>query len=167
MTATAPTIIHLAVGYGFVALLIWVAACDVQSFVIPNRLCLAIAGLWPAFALTDAGHVAWLGAPLVALAAFAVGFALFAARLMGGGDVKLMAAIALWAGPGLVLPFIVITSLVGGALSIVVLVASRLQPVMARADGAARRSLFRANVPYGAAIAAGGLFVAGRLVVAG
>jgi prepilin peptidase CpaA len=161
VTIALSALIHSAVLAGFVALLIWAAASDIRAFLIPNRLCLAIAALWPAFVLTDPAP-AWAAAALTALATLAVGLALFSARLMGGGDVKLMAAVALWAGPQSMLAFVLVTSVVGGLLSLFMLAASRFQWAAARPDGTERRSFFRIHVPYGAAIAAGGLFVAAR-----
>ncbi len=163
MTAALPNLIHTATLAGFVALVIWAAASDVRAFVIPNRVCVAIAALWPPFAMTSTAHVAWVGSPMVAAITLAVGLALFSAKLMGGGDVKLMAAIALWAGPHSMLAFVLITSVIGGILSLFMLVASRFQPAATPPDGIARRSYFRVHVPYGAAIAVGGMFVAVQL----
>ncbi len=165
MTTLLPALIHPVVLYGFVGLLIWAAASDLVAFVIPNTLCLAIALLWPAYALSGAGPVAWLAAPGLALAVLAAGLVLFARGLVGGGDVKLMAAIALWAGPHLMLGFVLLTSVAGGVLSLAMLAAARLRPAAA-VPGAVRRSFFRTSVPYGAAIALGGLGVAARLATA-
>jgi prepilin peptidase CpaA len=114
--------------------------------------------------LASPAPVAWLGALAVAAAALAVGLGLFAARAMGGGDVKLIAAIALWAGPALVLPFLFVVALAGGALSLVMLSAARLRPVLVRE--AVPQPLSALRVPYGVAVAAGGLFVASRLLAA-
>ncbi len=166
MTAFLPALIHHMVFFGFVGLLIWAAVSDLTSFVIPNSLSAAIALLWPAFALTGAAPVAWLAAPGLAVATLATGLVLFSRGLVGGGDVKLMSAIALWAGPHLMLAFVLLTSVAGGLLSIAVLVAARLRPASEPASGPMRRSFFRTSVPYGAAIALGGLGVAANLAIA-
>ena len=86
----------------------------------------------------------------VALAAFTVFAALFALRAMGGGDVKLLTALALWIEPTWFLRLLIVMALVGGVLTIVL----GARHVMKR-----RRE--RLAVPYGVAISAGGLFVLG------
>ena len=86
----------------------------------------------------------------IAVAAFAVFAALFALRAMGGGDVKLLTALALWIEPVLFLRLLIVMALVGGVLTIVL----GARHVMKR-----RRE--RLAVPYGVAISAGGLFVLG------
>ncbi len=96
--------------------------------------------LWPGVALQFA----------VCLAAFAVFAAMFALRWMGGGDVKLLTALALWIEPEWFLRLLVVMALVGGVLTIVL-----------GAWHIARRQRDRLAVPYGVAIAAAGLWVIG------
>src|SRR3546814_1058931 len=52
--------------------------------------------------------------------AFALGFLLFALRLCGGGDVQLFAAVSLWAGSSLFIPFAYYTALAGGLMALVI-----------------------------------------------
>lgn len=52
------------------------------------------------------------------LITFLLAFALYAARQMGGGDVKLLTALALWFPPGSFVQLIVIMGVVGGAASV-------------------------------------------------
>jgi prepilin peptidase CpaA len=151
----------------FALLLVWAAASDLTRYVIPNRLCVALALLYPAHAMLDPG-ADWPGAILVAGAVFAAGTGLFAAGLMGGGDVKLMAATALWAGPGLALPFLFVTAATGGLLAL--LMVSPLGVLMPHAPTALFRNGVRPrrskqSMPYGIAIAASGLFVAADLLI--
>jgi len=61
---------------------------------------------------------------------------LFALRMMGGGDVKLLAALALWVPPLAFAKLILMMSLIGGALSIAI-AARNLEQV----DGARLRNL--------------------------
>ena len=70
----------------------------------------------------------------------------FFTGMMGGGDVKLAAALALWFPPGATLKFLVLMSIAGGVLTVLVLVVHRLR----KRDG-------RPEIPYGVAIAFGGL----------
>lgn len=133
-----------------IALLI-AAFTDLRSRKIGNWLTGAIALAAPLFwwanglSLID---VAWqLG---VALAAFAVLAGLFAVRAMGGGDVKLLTALALWIAPVPFLKLIVIMALLGGVLTIVF-----------GAWHITRRRRDKLAIPYGVAISAAGLWVIG------
>ena len=128
------------------------AACwfDVKARTIPNWLNLAIAALaipfwwtlglafWPDIALQ-------VGVAALVLFAFAIAFAIGA---MGGGDVKLVAALALWLPWPAVVLLIFIMSLAGGALTAAMYLRHRL----------AKRTE-RLEVPYGLAIAFGGLWL--------
>jgi prepilin peptidase CpaA len=135
--------------------LAWAAASDLARFVIPNRACaLAAAGYLLASLALPAGL--WLAGLGVGLVAFALGAALFARGWLGGGDVKLAGAIALWAGPGLLSPF-----LLGTAISGALLAAALLTPpgrrAMRRASAVATG--VRHPMPFGAPLAVGGAWV--------
>ena len=82
----------------------------------------------------------------VAGVAFAVFVGAFAMGQMGGGDVKLIGALALWLTPFNVMSMIVAMSLAGGVLTLLFLIDHRVR----RAQGAI-------EVPYGVAIAVAGL----------
>jgi prepilin peptidase CpaA len=84
----------------------------------------------------------------VALAAFAVLAGLFAIGAMGGGDVKLLTALALWIEPTWFLRLLVVMALVGGVLTIGF-----------AAWHVARRRKDRLAIPYGVAISTAGLWV--------
>lgn len=166
----APTVIQIIL-LGCAGLLVWAAASDILHFRIPNRLSLAIAALWPAYLL--AGWSA--GAPLDSLAGgliaglgvFAAGFMLFNLGLLGGGDVKLMSATALWAGLAGLVPFVLIVAAAGGILSLGMIAATGVsymrQPALRPAALPMWRALLRQPAPYGVAIAIGGLFTLARL----
>ena len=83
----------------FAASLAGAAGCDLATRRIPDTCSLAIllgfAGAAAAGA-TEPGHLAWHVA--AGLAVFAGGTLLFLGGLLGGGDVKLMAAASLWIG---------------------------------------------------------------------
>jgi prepilin peptidase CpaA len=133
------------------ALLLLVAAViDVRTFTISNRLNLAVALLAPLYWLAtslplwpDVGTQLAVGAGVFALFAGA-----FYAGMMGGGDVKLAAALALWFQPASTIKFLVLTSLAGGVLTLGILAFHRLK----RREG-------RPEIPYGVAIAFGGLAI--------
>lgn len=78
----------------------------------------------------------------VALGVFALFAAAFHFGMMGGGDVKMIAALALWFPFDKLVSLIVIMSLVGGALTLVMLI-----------DKWIRRRSEQPEIPYGIAIA--------------
>jgi len=86
----------------------------------------------------------------VALATFAVLSVLFAIRAMGGGDVKLLTALALWISPALFMKLLVMMALLGGVLT----VGFGIWHLW-------RRQRDKISIPYGVAIAAAGLWVIG------
>jgi len=135
----------------FATLLLIVAAVgDLRSRTIPNWLTGAVAllaigwwwangwALWPDVALR-------IGIALIVFLLFAIAFAMGA---MGGGDVKLIAALALWLPLAPLAQMLLIMALAGGALTLVMIARRR----WLRAEGSS-------EVPYGVAIAAGGLWV--------
>lgn len=132
--------------------LLLLAACtfDLRSRTIPNGLNLTIALLAIPFWWTS-GLAFWpdaalqVGVALLVFAMFAIAFSLGA---MGGGDVKLVGAVALWLPWQAVLTLLVIMSLAGGALTIVMLIRHRLA-----------KKEQRLEIPYGVAIAFGGLWL--------
>ena len=132
------------------AILVVAAVIDVRTFTISNRLNLTVALMAPLYWLSIALPL-WPGVG-IQLAAGAGVFVLLAAAfyagVMGGGDVKLAAALALWFSPGSTVKFLVLTSLAGGVLTLAVLAWHR-----------ARRREGRPEVPYGVAIAFGGLAI--------
>jgi prepilin peptidase CpaA len=145
-------------------LLIAAAAQDLRTMRIANGLSLAIVGLFAIFATAGLAS-GRLPASSVGMAAacaalvFAVGAAAFAMGALGGGDVKLLAAVSLFAGSARLLDFLAITALVGGVLGIAVVSGAPIgQP--AGTEGTTLRARLRGGLPYGPAIAAGGLWVA-------
>ena len=135
---------------GLAATLIVAAVIDVRTFTISNRLNLAVALsaplYWLSVSLTPWPDMAiQLGAGAIV---FAILAGAFYAGMMGGGDVKLAAALALWFSPASTLKFLVLMSLAGGVLTLVILAWHRLK----HRDG-------RPEIPYGVAIAFGGLAI--------
>lgn len=143
-------------------LLALAAGFDLASYTIPNRLSAAIVAAFAVFAaVSGLPGAAWgshLAAGLVALAA---GFALFAAGWIGGGDAKLFAATALWFGFGDLMSYALIAAVLGGGLTLGLLVMRRipLPGVLIRQGWIARLHDDRSGVPYGVALAAGALVV--------
>ena len=142
----------------FLGLLGLAVLTDLNELRIPNRVCLLIALLYPAYVLACPEPVNWLAAIGVAVGVFAFGLVLFCTGAMGGGDVKLMTVTALWAGPSSVISFLVFTTFTGGALALLMISAFRFPLAsMLETIGATdlRDMLMGRVIPYGIAIAAG------------
>jgi prepilin peptidase CpaA len=136
---------------GILALILVVAAViDVRTFTISNRLNLTVALLAPLYWLSI-GLPVWPEVAIQVAAAvivFVLLAAAFYAGMMGGGDVKLAAALALWFSPLSTIKFLVLMSLAGGVLTLGILVWHR-----------ARRRTGRPQIPYGVAISLGALAI--------
>jgi len=131
-------------------LLIYAAIVHVRTFTISNRLNLGIALLAPVSWLS-VGMPLWPDAAIivaVAASVFVLLAAAFYAGMMGGGDVKLAAALALWFSPVTTVNFLIWMSIGGGVLTAVVLFLHR-----------AKKKPGKPEVPYGVAIAFGGLAI--------
>ncbi|WP_158815233.1 prepilin peptidase [Methylocapsa sp. S129] len=144
----------------FPALMTFSASSDLFTMTIPNRVCIAL--VLGYFALAVA-----VGLPLTAVAidlscglvVLVLTFALFSQGWIGGGDAKLAAATALWLGWALILDYGLLASVLGGVLTLA-LILSRKAPLpawAARLDWVARLHHPESGVPYGIALAAAGL----------
>lgn len=146
------THLHAAILLAAVLILGVAAVCDVRSYRIPNYLSGGLILLFPAFVATSPVHLPWIYHVAVFALLLAVGTGLFYTRMFGGGDVKLLAATGLWAGPHLVGMLLMATACAGGILSLVFLA----KALMHKRGAAEWRKI---PVPYGVAIAVGGLAV--------
>jgi len=93
------------------------AAADVASRRIPNALVLPIAAGGLAAQWLAGGPAAAGLAVLVALGVLALLLLPWMSGKLGGGDVKLIAATAIWIGPSLVLPFLAFTAVAGAPVA--------------------------------------------------
>lgn len=153
----------------FVGLLLAAAASDIVSYKIPNVVVLSILLLYPVFLLVTPAEVDWPMGLAVFAGAIAVGMVLTATGVLGAGDAKLLAAVLLWAGPSLAPLALIICALVGGVLAIFMLTPIRFFVASAFSSLGSQtlsNMMLAKNMPYGVAIAAGGLFVAWALATA-
>ena len=161
-------VIWQATVVSFAILMIWSAYSDIRSFTIPNRLPLAIASLYPAYVIAAPFAVDWQGALAISGILLLVGFGLFACRALGGGDAKLLAAAGLWVGPAMLMDFIFITALAGGVIALGMWFQHRLSravtlgQVLVTSDA---EDFGKRPMPYGVALALGGLYVAFTILV--
>jgi prepilin peptidase CpaA len=106
---------------GALAIALLVAAfTDLKSRTIGNKLNIAIAAGAPLFWWAS-GISLWPGVAIqlgIAAATFAVCCAFFAIRQMGGGDVKLLTALALWFPPTNFVGLVLIMAMVGWVLTL-------------------------------------------------
>jgi prepilin peptidase CpaA len=145
----------------FPALVIVGAIKDLTSFTIPNWISAALViAYFPAALLVgaDLGQIG-LGAAIGFLM-LVVGIGMFAARWIGGGDAKLMAAASLWLGWPAIIDFVLITALAGGALAVVLTTARKtpLQAAVLRGPDWMHKLVEKDGpAPYGVAICFGAL----------
>ena len=146
---------------------------DAVAYRIPNwTVGVLLAGFALAVPLAPEG-LPWLEHLAAAALVFAGGVGLFALRLAGGGDIKLLAAVALWVGWARLLDLVLLVGLLGGAVVAVLLLARRGLPMLLalhpRAAVLTVPRLFRSGepVPYGLAIGVAALILTPRLAVFG
>jgi prepilin peptidase CpaA len=138
----------------FVAVLAVAALSDIRHRRIPNWTVLVVAalfGIWvfvgPAVSVTSS-----LAAAGITLLTTGV---LYAFRLLGAGDSKLMTVVALFAGLGHLVQFVLVTVIAGGVLAL-----ASLAVQQTRIFG----SDFGRDIPYGVAIAIAGVVVMGSFI---
>lgn len=147
MTAQTFPLLITATLFG---LLIWVIISDLRTRTIPNWTNGLIAGLGVTYWLS-LGTPLWPNMALqfaIAIAAFALFLIFFALNAMGGGDVKLIAALGLWFEVTHMIRVLLIMSILGGALTLIVWARARLE-----------KTTEKIEVPYGVAIAIAALWV--------
>jgi prepilin peptidase CpaA len=141
-------------------LVIAAALSDLTTMRIPNWISGAlIVGFFPA-ALAVGLPLQTVGINIgLGIAALLAGMALFAMRVIGGGDAKLMAATVVWLGLPALMPFVLWTAVVGGLFCAALIGARRSLSPYAANGPAWVSSLLRekGDVPYGVAIATGAL----------
>jgi prepilin peptidase CpaA len=165
---------------GLVALLGLAAWLDLRRRQIPNQVVAAVALLW-LFAWATGGT----GPPWSAMGAAGIvlmlGIGAWRCGWLGGGDVKLIAALSLWAGPEHTPSLLFAIALSGGVLALGILLASRLaySPAVAQLQAQVGRLLPAAapalavlsprgavSLPYAVAVAVGGCWLVRRLFLA-
>lgn len=146
----------------FPAVMIYAGAVDLLTYKIRNVLVAGIAlsflALAPlaGFGLVEIGLNIALG-----LTVLAVTFGFFTAGWIGGGDAKLATATALWFGWEHALPYFLYAALLGGGLTLAVLILRQipLPSGFYRVDWISRLHAADSGVPYGVAFAGAALIV--------
>jgi Flp pilus assembly protein protease CpaA len=92
------------------------ALLDFLYYRLPNKLFYFIFYLFPIYIiLSFKFHL--VSNYLVFVGSILIGFALFSAAIIGGGDAKLLAAVSLWIGWNNIVPFMLWMLIFGGAIA--------------------------------------------------
>ena len=135
---------------------------DISRYIIPNWLVGLMLATYPIAVAMSHSAVDWKMAVVGRLLVLVVGYIVFAMKWMGGGDIKLMTACALWVGLQNLPDFLFLVAIIGGAFSLGVLMMRKAMPFIPRKEGSPPLPrLLRDDepVPYGVAIAFGFLFL--------
>ena len=142
--------------------MVYAGLMDLMTLKIRNLLVLALAALWivlaplAGFGLSELGTSVAVGGAVLVIA-----FTFFALGWIGGGDAKLAAVTALWFGPDHVLVYFAYSALLGGLLTLAILVfrANMLPLTLCHVPWIGQLHDRRSGVPYGAAMAPASLIV--------
>ena len=146
----------------FPAMMAFAASSDLLTMTISNRVSLILVGGFFVMAAATGMSVTdalWHGAAAAIVLVVAFGF--FARGWIGGGDAKLAAATALWLGFDHLMPYLLYSSLLGGALTLL-LVQIRMMPLpqaLAGQEWIQRLHRRDGGIPYGIALAAAALLI--------
>lgn len=152
-----PEWLPLALALAGLSCVVAAAICDLRAFEIPDGLSIALLVLALGYGLLTPGFN-WLSHVAAPVGVFAFGLLLFAKGWMGGGDVKLLTAIAAWTGLAGLLPFLVGVSLAGGVLALLLIIARRAVAGRSSPQNLPRMLAADAPLPYAVAILAGVLW---------
>ena len=149
-----------------ILLLLYAATADIATRLIRNEICLALAVLGIAGQLASPMQLAQ--SLIVAAILFLLLFGIHQLGKMGGGDVKLLTALAVGLPLTGVMQLLTVTAIAGGVLALIHLTMRRLPyPRLAPAGSSLVRRVYaverwrhlrHASLPYGVAIACGGIW---------
>jgi len=144
------------------AVLVAAAISDILWLRIPNWLSIFLVAWFVVFALVTGMAFDAIALRMgVGAAVLFCGFGLYSFGLLGGGDVKLIAASAIWVGAGELMMFLLVVAICGGILAAAVFFARRIYlPTpgwLLEKQWFARLITDGNGIPYAVAICAGGL----------
>jgi prepilin peptidase CpaA len=149
----------LVLGF-FPAAMAYAAASDLLTMTISNKLSIALVLGFYVVALLLGMPATTIGIHSAAgFVVLAVSFSMFAAGWIGGGDAKLVAAVALWLGFDQLMSYLLLASIFGGILTFALLAVRRyaLPTALQEQQWAVRLHAPGTGVPYGIALAAAAL----------
>jgi len=154
---------RLLLPFSVIVILVIAACSDWHTRIIPNWLSIVIFVAFLGYDFIQNNGLFTGQHLLVAVCVLICLLPLFACGKMGGGDVKLMASLAIWIGPIFIFDFVILVSLSGGLLALAYVCMSRflqIQFVFAKRwiSFQARRAGFQEGIPYGVAISLAGIY---------
>jgi prepilin peptidase CpaA len=140
----------------FCALLLVAAVTDIIRRRIPNWIVACLVALYALAVVLGVSPSTWPSGVGAAAIVLVVTYILFHFGVFGAGDAKLFSAVALFMGLGKLAGFVLITVMIGGLMALGVLI---LHPkrVMRGLTAAGRAEGSGRGIPYGVAIALGGI----------
>ena len=146
----------------FPALMIFAAMMDLFTMTIPNRISIIlVAAFLIAAPLTGMTWEQFFVHLATGAGVLALGIALFAFGLVGGGDAKLLAAASLWIGFNDLGHYMFLVVLMGGLLSLLLLVYRGMLPPrwLLGQPWALRLHNKKEGIPYGLALSGAALWI--------
>jgi prepilin peptidase CpaA len=146
----------------FPAVMAFAASSDLFTMTIANRVSLVLVGGFVLLAVMtgmSASDMAWHAA--AGASVLVIAFGLFSAGWIGGGDAKLASATALWLGFAHLFDYLIYASILGGALTLL-LIQFRFLPLphlLVGHEWIERLHRRGGGIPYGIALAAAALLV--------
>jgi prepilin peptidase CpaA len=148
-------VLTLSIACAGIALLL-AALSDVARRTIPNFIPIVVAiAFVAAICAAPASFDLW-PAIFACVGVFGIGTAMFALNWLGGGDVKLLAAATLWSGIDMLDQLLLVTAVIGGAIGLLVWLWAGISRLCLPG---AQLAATAPSVPYGVAIACGGMSV--------
>ena len=146
----------------FPFMMIFSSFSDLFSMNISNKVSLILIAAFVIFVMVlgmDMHTILWHFITFTLV--LSIGFALFAANIIGGGDAKLAASTALWLGWAHTAPYILLASAIGGLLTLLILkFRSILVPEkLNKLEWVLRLHDKNNGAPYGIALGVAALFV--------
>jgi prepilin peptidase CpaA len=146
--------LHWAAAAAYPLALAYAVVSDVRRLKIPNRASTVIAAAFlPAAAGAGLEPSAIAVHYAVGGGLLGAGFIAFSRNLMGGGDVKLLAAAGIWSGWAQLGPYLVLVAVLGGVLAAAVLIAHKLRKASPFLDALGQ------PIPYGVAIGGAAIYL--------
>lgn len=132
------------------------AYADIRHFEIPDGWSIAITALFAVFVVIAPPVEPWWAHVAAGAIVFFIGALLFSRGWLGGGDVKLLAACALWAGFSGLPSLLIGTAFAGGVLALVAIIGRMLATPSVTYRGLQRGG----PLPYAVAILGGAMLLA-------
>ncbi len=146
----------------FPAAMVFAGSMDLFTMTIPNRISIGmIIGFLVAAPFSSLGLQGIIWHLAAGFTMLVVGILMFSRGWLGGGDAKLLAAATLWLGFERLFDYLLYVAMVGGLLAFIILFYRSIAPplFLLQQDWAMRLHAKSGGIPYGIALAAGGLCI--------